>query len=81
LQVFPNPITSSTTLSYLLSEKSKVKLDIYSINGKHTSLLINEVQKKGQHDVVIDMENIPAGIYICILRTNKGIQTIKMIKL
>ena len=39
------------------------------------------MKKSGTHEMEIDLKNIPAGVYFCVLKTNKGIQTKKIVKL
>ncbi len=81
LQSYPNPFKSITTITYTLTHKSFITLEIYNLNGELVSVLITEVKPEGKHEVIFDRGNIPAGVYFCTLKTNEGIQTTKMIKL
>jgi hypothetical protein len=44
-------------------------------------MLINEIKNPGIYELEIDLNNLPAGIYFCMLRTPDRIQTRKLIKL
>ncbi|MEZ5082581.1 MAG: serine hydrolase [Bacteroidales bacterium] len=81
LKITPNPLTTKTTISYHLSDNSIVSLNIYSIDGTHIKTLFDDTQKSGNHEVTFEIDNLPAGIYFCTLKTNLGMQTIKIIKL
>ena len=79
--ISPNPIKISTLIEYDLHKNSPVTIQILDISGQEITTLINEVHQKGEYEVVFDGTELKAGIYFCVLKTNKGIQTRKMIKL
>ena len=80
LQCNPIPFTSTSGIAYFLSGSSIVKLEIIDNNGQLISTLVNEVQPAGKYEIVYDGADLPKGIYFCVLKTNEGIQTKKMIK-
>jgi hypothetical protein len=43
--------------------------------------MIEEKHSNGKHQIIWDAEGLPAGIYYCVLKTEYGTQTMKMIKL
>jgi hypothetical protein len=43
--------------------------------------LVNEVQQLGKQSVVFNTIGLKPGIYFCVLKTNEGVQSKKMIKL
>ena len=45
------------------------------------SILINEIQKQGEQKVKYNSHGLKPGVYFCVLKTDEGIQTKKMIKL
>jgi len=81
LNIFPNPLSSSSSISYSIPQKSLVVLDIYNINGKCIQQLVNKVQESGEYEIVFDGRGLPAGIYFCVLKTSQTIETKKIIKL
>ncbi|MCF7802431.1 MAG: T9SS type A sorting domain-containing protein, partial [Candidatus Marinimicrobia bacterium] len=62
-QNFPNPFNPSTTISYQLPVTSQVILTITDLLGRELSVLVNEVQAGGNHQIVWDVQNFPSGIY------------------
>lgn len=81
LTVFPNPVGASSLIEYSLLHNSPVTLKIIDLSGREMATLVNEVQQKGEQKVVFNIAGLPAGVYFCVLKTNEGIQTKKMIKL
>ncbi len=78
--IFPNPFTTSTTIEYELKQPEKVTLTIYDYLGKQV-YQTQENQSQGQQQLIWNAEGLPAGIYFCVIRTNQGTQTTKLIKL
>jgi endoglucanase len=72
LNVTPNPMRSSATISYTLSEESRISVTIISLTGLKIRTLINEVQTPGYQSITWDgcSDNgtpVQRGVYICIL--------------
>ena len=79
LNAYPNPINSSTTLSYSLAVSSQVDLRIYSANGQLVKTLLSSVQSPGQHELVFSSGELAAGVYYCRLCSEGRSESIKMI--
>jgi hypothetical protein len=77
---YPNPFSTSTTIEYQLEKPTKIKLEIYNHFGEQVEQ-ITDYQPQGKHQFTWHAENLPAGIYYCVLKTEYGTQTTKMIKL
>ena len=76
----PNPFTTSTTIAYELQQPSTVQITIYDYLGKQLEV-IQQNQSAGKQQVVWNAEGLPNGVYYCVLKTETGVQTLKMIKL
>jgi hypothetical protein len=73
---FPNPFNRSTTFSYLLNEVSKVNLTIYNMLGEKVAVVVdNDIQSSGKQEIQFKNNNLPAGIYTCVLKTNNAVNT------
>jgi len=77
VSVCPNPFTHETAISFRLSERSTVSLEIFNINGeKVKTLALNSICDKGIHaftwDGTDDNQNeLSGGIYFYRLNTGK----------
>lgn len=81
LNIFPNPLGQSTLIEFTLPQNSPVTLQILDLSGREMITLVNEVQQQGAQKVVFNTSGLPAGVYICVLKTNEGVRTKKIIKL
>jgi endoglucanase len=84
LQLKPNPMRSSTTISYYLSESGSVKISIYNMNGQRIKDLVQKSLTEGTYSLqwLGDDNNgnmLPEGIYICRLATDKYLEYCKVI--
>jgi len=52
LTSYPNPFSTTTTISYNLSEASKTVLNIYNIQGQLVKTMVDEYQKCGKHSII-----------------------------
>jgi hypothetical protein len=85
-QNYPNPFNQETIIKYHLPEKSAVRLVIYNLAGKQIATFVHELLPAGVHFVKWDGTDdagneVPSGIYLYRIVTNKNIQEKKMILL
>jgi photosystem II stability/assembly factor-like uncharacterized protein len=60
---YPNPFNSSTRITYLIPEKTPVKIQIIDIQGRIIKTLVNRVQEMGLHQVNWYAGEEPSGVY------------------
>jgi len=80
-KAFPNPFNDQVSFSFQLQAKSMVKLELFNYKGQLISTLVNEVIPQGDHEVILKGMELKSGVYFCVLKTNNGVQSTKMIKL
>jgi hypothetical protein len=78
-QNYPNPFNPSTTVSYDLPVRSRVKLSIYNILGQEVATLVDKEQEPGRYNVKFDASGLPSGIYFYRLEAGRFIEQKKMI--
>ena len=76
---YPNPFTNSTTFSFYLDTKTRLKVDIYSINGLFISTPIDSDFDPGEHEVKWSGIKLNAGIYFCTIQFGSATRTKKLI--
>lgn len=71
-QNYPNPFNPKTTLRFSIPENTKVSLKVFDILGKTISTLIDdEYYNAGNYEVEFDGKDLPSGIYIVGMHTQK----------
>ena len=66
---YPNPFNPETTISYDISQKGNVTVDIYNLKGQKVKRLLNKSQEAGQHKIIWHSDNeagkkVSSGTYL-----------------
>jgi len=77
--IFPNPVTSNATISYLLEVSTHVTIVIYDLCGRRVTTLVNESQMTGRYSVKWSIGELYSGIYFFRITTRDGSITRKCI--
>ena len=83
-QNYPNPFNPSTTISYDLPEKSRIRIDIFNLLGTHIRTLTNCLKASGHYSIMWDglndqHQSVPSGIYIYRLKAGNSVVSRKML--
>ena len=80
VSLFPNPLRSSATLQFNLSEGTRVTAVILDANGRILRTLADqEYFPAGEHQLRIERGSLPAGQYFYQVRTGGGAVTKQMV--
>ncbi len=77
----PNPFNPSTTIKYVLPKSSMVRLSVFDMLGREVSVLANEREEAGVHEVKFDGSGLASGIYFYCLTAGSFVQTRKLLLL
>jgi uncharacterized repeat protein (TIGR02543 family) len=82
-QNYPNPFNPVTDLSYALPERTHVRIEIFTADGRRIRTLVNEEKQAGQYAAVwngLDEAGRKAvsGVYLCRMNAGTFSRTIKM---
>lgn len=80
-QNFPNPFSTSTTISWKTKSYGHAVIKIYDFMGREVRILTDKSLQPGEHKVIFDARGLPAGIYFYQLQVNGRVETKKMILL
>lgn len=73
MNLYPNPTSTKTTLSYTLSEPRELELSIYNLIGqKIAEIRPADFLEPGKYEEVIDTRMYPPGLYQIVLKSNVG---------
>jgi len=82
LDNFPNPFSNHTNIAFEISAKSKVILEIYTLNGQRVKQLVNTEMVAGKHSIPWNARNennsqVEPGIYVCRMLVGNQTETSK----
>lgn len=64
----PNPVASTTQISYALPERTEVALAVYDLMGRQVATLVTGTRSVGTHRVRLDGTSLTSGTYVVRLR-------------
>ena len=79
-QNLPNPASKSTVIGFTIPQTDHVQLNLYDLTGNIVNRIVNEVMTAGHHNIQVDLQRIPEGIYYYELKTGDFSGVKKLIK-
>jgi hypothetical protein len=67
LNVYPNPVTISSIVSYKIKNSGHVVLSLYNDKGQQVNTIMDQTLSPGEYNTSLKAESLPSGIYICVL--------------
>ena len=77
---YPNPCGGKVFLQYQLEQDSPVSISLLDLRGCTLLYYDNGIQPAGICHSEVDLTSLPAGLYLCKLRTDKGVETLKLLR-
>ncbi|MFH0867314.1 MAG: polysaccharide deacetylase family protein [Bacteroidota bacterium] len=71
LECYPNPVNSTSMVSYFLGRNSQVVLSVFNSEGSLMSTIVNEKVKAGVYSVELNADDFPNGVYFLCLQAEK----------
>ena len=75
----PNPFENKTTIKYIVSKSSNVKLYVYDLLGNRVARLVEQFMSEGEYSIDWDAKGLPAGNYFLRLETAENVITRQMV--
>jgi len=76
--VFPNPFTDKTTISFLLNSNQNVVIDVFNMIGEKVKSINNGNLSVGSHTIELDRSKLSNGIYFISMKAGNNIYTEKI---
>ena len=78
---FPNPFSTSTTISFEIEKAVIVVISIYNQQGQLIEKITSAQKPAGKHNIKLNTENWKPGLYLCRLQVGDKFTTKKIIKI
>jgi hypothetical protein len=78
LNVFPNPVSNSTTISFSLEQTEDVSVRIFDETGRLVATLANKLFEEGENNITWDVREMNAGVYFLKMETGNYTVTEKI---
>lgn len=78
-QNYPNPFRSITHIPFSLSEKGRVYMSIFSLNGKNIMNIINRKMAAGNYETELNSDLLMPGTYVLVMEVKGVSQQIKIV--
>ncbi|WP_051385046.1 T9SS type A sorting domain-containing protein [Flavobacterium enshiense] len=79
VKVYPNPFSSTATITFSLNQSEKVSVKIFDLNGRLIRIISNGVLEGGKHSLTFDAEQLDTGIYFLQLQGEDFFKTEKIV--
>jgi hypothetical protein len=79
LNIYPNPVSESTIISFQTNTYGNVNLSVYDIQGRKICTLLDKTLNAGVHTIPIENSISNSGVYYCRMATSKDVRTLKLI--
>ncbi|MEM6699924.1 MAG: T9SS type A sorting domain-containing protein [Bacteroidota bacterium] len=77
-ELYPNPSNGFATFQYSIKQASQINLSIHNLNGQLVQTLANGFHQVGDYNLEWSNQ-LASGLYLVVLRTDTGVQSMKMI--
>jgi len=79
LSIYPNPVSTSTSIGFYLEQTEKISLKIFDVRGRLITTLADAAFEEGDYDFVWNAADVNAGIYFLRMETASYSENQKLI--
>jgi len=80
-QNYPNPFNPTTTIRFLLPQRSHVTLKVFDVLGREVATLVDGEMEAGEHTVIYNAKDLASGVYFYRLQAGNFVEQKKMLLL
>lgn len=78
-EIYSNPASGSTTISFSLSQTRKVSLKIFDMNDRLVSTLADKIFEEGKNELMWSNENVNEGTYFLQFQSDENRERVKLV--
>ncbi|MCX6270713.1 MAG: T9SS type A sorting domain-containing protein [Bacteroidetes bacterium] len=72
LNIYPNPFSGMTNISYTLAEESSLNIAVYNLLGERVTVIDESTRSEGTYTTQLNGNEVLPGIYLCRMVVNGG---------
>jgi len=76
---YPNPTTGKLNLNFTLPSESDVALNVWDMTGRSVMTQNLENQSEGGHQLELNLESMPDGMYLVKVKTISGEKSVRIL--
>ena len=80
-QNYPNPANPTTTVAFELAHNDDITFDLFNLLGQRVTQITRENLPAGYHEIELDLNGNPSGVYFYRLTTSEGSDVKKLVLL
>jgi hypothetical protein len=81
VEVYPNPTDDIFNLQFTVCYLQRISLKMFDLFGREVKTICDGNQPLGNHQMQVDVSDLPAGIYIVRLRAGEHMKATKIVRL
>ncbi len=78
-QNYPNPFNQTTTITFELPRDAYITIDLYTVLGQKIKTLTRKHYTGGKHNLTVDLNDLPSGIYLYKMSTGSFNKTKRLL--
>ena len=79
LKIYPMPVSSFSSILFLLEKSENVSIKIFDVNGRLVSTLADKIFEAGENEIVWNAADVNAGVYFLQFQSAENLQKEKII--
>ncbi len=72
LTVFPNPVTTTATVQFMVTTSGPVRLALHDATGREVRVVVADDRDGGVHTAALETADLPAGLYLLRMTSMDG---------
>ncbi len=78
--LFPNPTISDFKIDLKVAERNIITIQLFSQQGEIIESIKNEEFERGSYSIPVSLTNLPSGVYLVVIHSNKYNKTLRIVK-
>ena len=70
--VYPNPATANANVHFFVENTSNLEVNLVDVTGKLIQNIYKGSMAKGHHDLQVNTNNVPSGVYMISMKADNG---------